>query len=191
MEGDAGRSTSRSPTRRIVGPAVKASHQQHRDDAGRLGALRIAVITVSDTRNAETDRSGGYLRDEIRSAGHDLTDYRLVADEPELIDRTIGELLDSPAQIILLNGGTGISRRDGTFEVVSQRIQKTLPGFGELFRMLSFEQIGAAAMLSRATAGTCDGRVLISLPGSPAAVRLGWERLLRPELSHLVREATR
>ena len=127
----------------------------------------------------------------IASAQLKPGNYRLVADEPSLIEETLSDLLQTDAQVLLLNGGTGISSRDGTFEIVNRHLEKVLPGFGELFRMLSFHEIGAAAMLSRATAGICAGRILVSLPGSPAAVRLAWEKLLQPELRHLVREASR
>ncbi len=167
------------------------SHRQHRAEAERLGPLRVALLTVSDTRDFETDRSGRFLAESLRQEGHQVLDYRLVRDEPAEIDGALGDLLRSPAQAILVNGGTGLSSRDGTYEVVRRRLDKTLPGFGELFRMLSYQEIGAAAMLSRATAGLCEGRILVSLPGSPAAVRLAWEKLLRPELRHLVREAAR
>lgn len=191
MEGDARRPPPGPSAFRVSDSSVSESHQQHRFEAEQLGALRVAVVTVSDTRNRETDRSGRFLNEQLQADGHELIDYRLVADEPSLIDQILTDLLQSTAQVILLNGGTGISSRDGTFEIVSRRLEKTLPGFGELFRMLSFQEIGAAAMLSRATAGICDGRVLVSLPGSPAAVRLAWERLLQPELRHFVREAER
>jgi molybdenum cofactor biosynthesis protein B len=191
VEGHSGGSPPRSSTGRVIKPGVNESHQQHRLEADRLGSLGIAVVTVSDTRSAETDVSGRFLTEQIRQQGHRLVDYRLVADEPSLIEETLNDLLQTDAQVLLLNGGTGISSRDGTFEIVNRHLEKVLPGFGELFRMLSFHEIGAAAMLSRATAGICAGRILVSLPGSPAAVRLAWEKLLQPELRHLVREASR
>jgi molybdenum cofactor biosynthesis protein B len=151
----------------------------------------MAVITVSDTRSVDTDLSGSFLKERLLSEGHELVDYCLVPDETSVIDEALTRLLDTNVDVILINGGTGISNRDGTFETVTRRLEKTLPGFGELFRMLSYQEIGAAAMLSRATAGICSGCVLVSLPGSPAAVRLAWEKLLRSELRHLVREASR
>lgn len=191
MEGHTGGPPSRSTADRLSGAGVERTHQQHRAEADRLGPLRVAVVTVSDSRNAASDRSGTYLQDQLRSAGHEVVAYRLIPDEPSEIDETLTDLLRGSAQVILFNGGTGIASRDGTFEVISRRLDKALPGFGELFRMLSFEEIGAAAMLSRAIAGTCTDCVLVCLPGSPAAVRLAWEKLLRPELRHLVREAAR
>ena len=191
MEGHAGGSPPGSSARGVTGPTGDASHQRHRTEAERLGPLRIALVTISDTRTAETDLSGRFLEEQVRADGHQVLTYRVVPDEPSLIEQTLSELLASAAQVILINGGTGISSRDGTFEVVQRRMEKILPGFGELFRMLSFQEVGPAAMLSRATAGLCSGRIVVSLPGSPAAVRLAWEQLLRPELRHLVREATR
>jgi molybdopterin adenylyltransferase len=117
--------------------------------------------------------------------------YLLVRDEPEAVIEALEVLSRGAAQLILFNGGTGISRRDRTYEAISERLEKTIPGFGELFRMLSWEQVGAAAMLSRAVAGLYRGRVVVSVPGSPAAVRLAWEMLLEPELEHLAWEIVR
>ncbi|HLE73775.1 MAG TPA: molybdenum cofactor biosynthesis protein B, partial [Anaerolineales bacterium] len=135
--------------------------------------------------------NGQYLRAEIERLGHRVVAYHVVKDEPAQIATLLGELARSPAQILLFNGGTGISPRDTTYDVLSRAIEKTLPGFGELFRMLSWEQVGAAAMLSRATAGVYRGKLVISTPGSPAAVKLAWERLIAPEIQHLAWELTR
>lgn len=151
----------------------------------------MALVTVSDTRTEATDENGRYLRAAVADAGHRVVASRAVPDEPEPIARTLDELVAGDARVVLVNGGTGIAARDRTFDVIAGRLQKTLPGFGELFRMLSHRQVGAAAMLSRAVAGVLDGTVVISLPGSPAAVRLGWEELIRPELEHLAWELTR
>jgi molybdenum cofactor biosynthesis protein B len=153
--------------------------------------VRCAVVTVSDTRTPQTDTSGIYLRERIEAAGHTLVAQRMVRDEPEQIAALLDELAAGEAQVLLFSGGTGISARDTTYDVLSRALEKTLPGFGEIFRMLSYEEIGAAAMLSRATAGVYRGRVVVSLPGSPAAVRLAWERLLAPELAHLAWEVAR
>jgi molybdenum cofactor biosynthesis protein B len=114
-----------------------------------------------------------------------------VRDEPTQVEAALEELAAESIQLVLFNGGTGISRRDRTFDVLSAKLEKTLPGFGEIFRMLSYEQVGAAAMMSRATAGVYRGKVLISTPGSPAAVKLAWEKLIAPEIQHLVWELAR
>ena len=167
------------------------SSAQHRATAAQQGPVPIALVTVSDSRTPETDENAAYLREEIRRAGHDVVAYRLIKDEPDQVDAVLDELAAGAARIILFNGGTGISPRDRTFDVLNRKLEKTLPGFGELFRMLSFEQVGAAAMLSRAVAGVYRNTLVISTPGSPAAVRLAWERLIAPELEHLAWELVR
>ena len=155
-----------------------------------------AVITVSDTRTEETDTSGKALADGLRAAGHTLEFYRIVPDDPEAI-RAVLLPLAGRVEVVVTTGGTGIGRRDRTVEVAERLIQKRLPGFGELFRMLSFQEVGAAAMLSRATAGVYgheDGppeTLLFCCPGSVDAVRLALDRLLLPELQHLVCEIVR
>jgi molybdenum cofactor biosynthesis protein B len=152
----------------------------------------MAVVTVSDSRTPETDVNGHYLKERIQAAGHELVGYRIVPDDPEEVIGALEEFAgQGGARIILFNGGTGISRRDNTFDALSRLLEKTIPGFGELFRMLSWDQVGAAAMLSRATAGVYRDSVVISTPGSPAAVRLAWEKLIEPEMSHLAWELGR
>ena len=167
------------------------SSAQHRDTAAQQGPVRIALVTVSDSRTPETDENAAYLRAEIQRVGHEVVAYCLIKDEVDQVEAVLDDLATSAARIILFNGGTGISPRDRTFDVLSRKLEKTLPGFGELFRMLSYEQIGAAAMLSRATAGVYRNKLVISTPGSPAAVRLAWERLIAPELEHLAWELIR
>lgn len=167
------------------------SSASHRQLAAQRGPVALAIVTVSDSRTAETDTNAHYLRPQIEALGHRVADYRLVKDEPAQILSTLEELAAGPAQILLFNGGTGISPRDTTYDVLSRSLEKTLPGFGELFRMLSYEQVGAAAMLSRATAGVYRGKVVISTPGSPAAVQLAWEKLIQPEIEHLAWEVAR
>jgi molybdopterin adenylyltransferase len=150
------------------------------------------VITVSDTRTEATDTGGRAVAELLSAAGHDIVGRTIVKDDAELLRDAVGRQLANPAvQAIVTTGGTGITSRDCTYEAVSAMLWKRLDGFGELFRMLSYEQIGAAAMMSRAVAGTIAGRVVVSLPGSEAAVRLAVEKLLLPELGHLVREAGR
>jgi molybdopterin adenylyltransferase len=147
--------------------------------------VRCAVITVSDTRTEATDSSGGRIIALLEEAGHIVGAYVIVKDEPEQIRARLRQLPQNVSAVIL-NGGTGLARRDTTFEAVRGLLEKEIDGFGELFRMLSWEQIGAAAMLSRATAGVADGRVVFSVPGSTAAVELAMTKLILPELSHVV-----
>ena len=150
------------------------------------------VITVSDTRTDATDTAGRAIVELLTAAGHRAIGRTIVKDDAEQVRDTIGRQLANPdVQVIITTGGTGITSRDTTFEAVSGLLWKRLDGFGELFRMLSYEQIGAAAMMSRAVAGLIGGRVVVSLPGSEAAVRLALDKLLIPELGHLVREASR
>lgn len=148
--------------------------------------VKIYVVTVSDTRDESTDKSGKWLQEAAREAGHEVVGYQIVKDEEDQVLAAMDAAGEAGAQAILTNGGTGIAARDRTYEAVTRRLDKELTGFGELFRMLSYEDIGAAAMLSRATAGLWDGRIVACLPGSTGAVRLAWEKLLKPELGHLV-----
>jgi molybdenum cofactor biosynthesis protein B len=153
-------------------------------------ALRCAVVTVSDTRSLETDSGGQAVVDLLQAAGHAVVIRRIVSDESDQVRGAVCELADRGAiDAVLLTGGTGISSRDRTFETVSELLTKTLPGYGELFRWLSYQEIGPAAMLSRALGGVRGQTVVLTMPGSPAAVRLAMEKLILPELGHLVREA--
>lgn len=160
------------------------SHQEHRQQAP--GSVRCAVITVSDTRTPETDSSGQFMQQALTGEGHQVSAYSIVKDEPDEIRRLLQHFIQAPdTDAILLSGGTGLSRRDGTYEVVQACLDKELTGFGELFRYLSYDEIGAAAMMSRATAGVANGTVIVSMPGSSAAVRLAMEKLILPELAHM------
>lgn len=164
---------------------------EHRQQAGR-GPVTVAIVTVSDTRTPETDQNRLYIEGQMAALGHRVAAYRLIKDEPDQVAAVIDELTALPdVQIILFNGGTGISPRDTTYDVVSRYLEKTLPGFGELFRLLSYQQVGAAAMLSRATAGVCRGKVIVSMPGSPNAVQTALEQLILPEINHLAWEIAR
>ena len=166
------------------------SHEEHKADAPR--SVGCYIITVSDTRTEQTDASGRAIAELLRGAGHGVVGRTIVKDDPAQVRSTIERQLANPdVQVVITTGGTGISSRDGTYEAVSGLLRKRLDGFGELFRMLSYTQIGSAAMLSRACAGLVAGRIVASLPGSEAAVRLAMEKLLLPELGHLVREASR
>lgn len=169
---------------------MSRSVDEHRERAP--DQVMCVVITVSDTRTIETDRSGQIMRERLLAAGHQVVGYEIVQDEPELIHRVLDTYTaQADCQAILFNGGTGIAQRDTTFDVISQRLEKTLPGFGELFRMLSWDEIGAAAMLSRATAGVLNGRLIFSTPGSSNAVALAMDKLIAGELAHLVYEVTK
>jgi molybdenum cofactor biosynthesis protein B len=168
------------------------STEQHRAAGRARGPVACAILTVSDTRTPETDTSGRAIRERLEAAGHRVVHYAIVKDEPDQILGLLdGIVRATDAQAILVSGGTGISHRDTTYDAIAARLQKTLPGFGELFRMLSFEEIGAAAMLSRATAGVYLGRLLFSIPGSSNAVKLAMDRLIVPELEHLAWELSR
>jgi molybdenum cofactor biosynthesis protein B len=162
----------------------------HRSQAP--ASVRCAVVTVSDTRTDATDTSGRAIADLLGAAGHAVVLRALVPDDRVRLSALLEELLArEDVDVVLTTGGTGISARDGTYEVVIALLEKRLDGFGELFRMLSYTDVGPAAMLSRACAGLARGRIVVALPGSEAAVRLAMQRLLLPELGHLVREARR
>jgi molybdenum cofactor biosynthesis protein B len=163
----------------------------HREKAGQA-PVTVALVTVSDTRTPETDENGLYLKTLFTSQGHSVGGYAIVKDEPAQVERVLDEMVAIPAvRLVLFNGGTGIAPRDTTYDVIARKLEKTLPGFGEIFRMLSYEQVGAAAMLSRATAGVYRGKLIFSTPGSPKAVRLALEKLIMPELNHLAWEVVR
>jgi molybdopterin adenylyltransferase len=163
---------------------------EHKREAPR--SVRCYVVTISDTRTEATDTGGRAIADLLQSAGHEVVGRAIIRDDPDLVRGTIERQLATPdVQVIITTGGTGITSRDSTFEALSGLLDKRLDGFGELFRMLSYEQVGSAAMLSRACAGLVAGRIVAALPGSEAAVRLAMEKLLIPELGHLVREASR
>jgi molybdopterin adenylyltransferase len=146
--------------------------------------LKVGIITASDTRTPETDESGGLIRTMLQDAGHSVDYYAIVPDDSEKISAALVSNLEN-LDAIIINGGTGITARDDTAEVVKSVLDKELEGFGELFRMLSFQEIGPAAMLSRAVAGVRHGKFVAALPGSPDACRLAMEKLLIPELGHI------
>jgi molybdopterin adenylyltransferase len=155
-------------------------------------SVRCYVLTISDTRVVSTDTSGRAIAELLEANGHQISGRGIVRDDADAIRTALELQLDSAvAQVIITTGGTGITSRDSTYEVVCNLFEKRLDGFGELFRMLSYEEIGPAAMLSRACAGTAMGKIIVSLPGSENAVRLAMTKLLLPELGHLVRELSR
>ncbi len=161
-------------------------HLEHRREGPAV--VRLAVITASDTRGPAEDASGAFLRAAVAEAGHAVAGYRIVKDEPAAIRAALVEAAAARADAVVVNGGTGIAARDRTYEAVAGLLEQRLDGFGELFRALSYAEIGSAAMLSRAVGGVWQGRVVFSVPGSTAAVRLAWEKLIGPELGHVVRE---
>ena len=160
----------------------------HRKDAP--ASVRCFVLTISDTRTAETDASGDAIAQALTSAGHDVAGRRIVRDDPASV-REIVRAESRNVPVIVTTGGTGITARDSTYEAISALLDKRLDGFGELFRMLSYEQIGSAAMLSRACAGSIGTTAIFALPGSEQAVRLAMDKLILPEIGHVVRELQR
>ena len=145
------------------------------------------MITVSDTRTEFNDESGQLIKGLLTQGGHETVGYHIVKDEPDEIGTLLQEtMFRNDVEAVLLSGGTGIAPRDGTYEIVSQLLAKRLDGFGELFRFLSYQEIGSAAIMSRAVAGVASGKIVISLPGSQGAVRLAMEQLVLPELGHMI-----
>ena len=178
----------------MAGSHSRRSHADsvHEHQTGSPSSISCLVITCSDTRTPETDTSGAAIMASLQANGHRVAGYHIVKDDPETIRKLIQRgAQDSAVQAIIINGGTGISRRDSTFEAVDGLLEKRLDGFGEIFRALSFQEIGAAAIMSRATAGLYRDRVVISIPGSEKAVRLAMEQLILKELGHMVREMTK
>jgi len=152
----------------------------------------FAVLIVSDTRNKITDESGKIAKELIRNAGHTVLAHKIIRNNKSLIQTTVKEMLRNPKiNVIITSGGTGISKRDMTVDAVSELLYKKVEGFGELFRKLSYEEIGEAAMISRATAGTVDGKLIFCLPGSKNAVELALGKIILPGLGHIIKEANR
>ena len=163
------------------------SQAEHKSQAP--ASVGCYVLTVSDTRTADTDSSGRAILELLEQGGHRVTGQSIVKDDPLQVGGVVSITLKDPAtQVILVTGGTGITSRDGTFEAISHLLEKRLEGFGELFRMLSFQEIGPAAMMSRAVAGTIDRKAIFVLPGAENAVRLAMTRLILPELGHVVQQ---
>ena len=161
---------------------------QHEHHAVAPRTVTVEVVTLSDSRSPANDRTGDTIVALLEAAGHSVAGRELVREDPPAIRAVLEAALTGPAQAVILNGGTGIAPRDSTPEIVAPLLERELPGFGELFRQLSFQEIGAAAMLSRALAGVAHGKLLFALPGSETACRLALEQLILPELGHLVGE---
>jgi molybdenum cofactor biosynthesis protein B len=167
--------------------AAQPSHRGHKQQAKTQ--VSCGVVTVSDTRTRETDTSGQLVVSMLEGAGHRASQYHIIKDEPGQIRPLLETLLADPAiDAVIVNGGTGVARRDVTFDTIQGMLDKHLPGFGELFRWLSYQDIGSAALLSRATAGTARGKAVFSVPGSRGAVQLAMEKLILPEMPHIVFE---
>jgi molybdenum cofactor biosynthesis protein B len=164
------------------------SVSDHRKDVP--AAIACFVLTISDTRTEANDTSGDAIASALEAAGHQLAGRRIVRDDPDTVRQIVAEETGR-VDVVIATGGTGITSRDSTYEAIAGLLQKRLDGFGELFRMLSYEEIGAAAMMSRACAGTIGRTAVFSLPGSENAVRLAMTKLILPEIGHLVRELRR
>jgi len=150
------------------------------------------VLTTSDTRTPENDESGKYIRQQLAEMGHAVTHYNILKNDAGIIKGEITRLLEhNDVQVIITSGGTGLSKKDVTVNTVRPMLEKEIEGFGELFRSLSFTEIGAGAMLSRALAGVAKTKVIICVPGSLGAVKLAMDKIILPEIGHIVREATR
>lgn len=166
-------------------------HAEHKHHAKDLRA-RVYVVTVSDTRTPDTDESGALIKEALALQGHAVAGYALLKDEPALIAAEIRRACgDAAVDAVIVNGGTGISTRDTTFEAIDALLDRRIPGFGEIFRLLSFREIGSAAILSRATAGIVGGSLVFAVPGSANAVKLAMTKLVLPELSHALWEIRR
>ena len=165
-------------------------YQEHKSHAPQ--STSCALITISDTRTAETDDSGRIIREKLEEKGHKIVSSGILKDDAPVIRERIQHLLnDKEVQVIITNGGTGISKKDVTIEAISPLLEKRLEGFGEIFRFLSYQEIGSSSMMSRALAGIARGKVVICLPGSVGAVQLAVEKLVLPEIGHMVWEVTR
>jgi len=166
------------------------SYQEHKKEAPQ--SVNCAVLTISDSRTEQSDESGKLLKQKLSDSGHRVIAYAILKNDSESVKQKISELLgQEEVQVIITCGGTGVGHRDITVETVSSILEKKLDGFGELFRFLTYGEIGTGSIMSRAIAGMAGGKVILCLPGSPEAINLAMEKIILPELGHLVREATR
>lgn len=179
-----------SPINAQPGSHGSTSTDEHRAESPRT--VTVAVLTISDTRTREDDRSGQLIRQHLDWRGHTIAAYEIVPDDADRITATLTKWIeDSSIQAIITSGGTGIAGRDVTYDAITGLLEKRLDGFGEIFRMLSWQEIGAAAMLSRATAGVSNRTAIFATPGSSNAVKLAMEKLIGPEIAHVVHEITK
>jgi len=166
------------------------SHNEHKEKSPK--SVSFAVLTISDSRTEETDESGQFLKERLSKNGHRLLFYALMKNDAAVIRKRVEQLLrQTDLQVIITSGGTGASHRDVTVETISPLFEKKLDGFGELFRFLTYQEIGTTSVMSRAMAGVANGKVIISLPGSLGAVTLAVDKIILSEIGHMVREATR
>lgn len=170
----------------------KPSHHKHHHRTAAPEKVPVAIVTVSDTRTLETDTGGALVAELLEQAGQPVAGRRIVKDDPAAIATVLDEAIaDDGCRAVIFTGGTGVAPRDVTPDTIEPRLERVVPGFGELFRMLSYEDIGSAAILSRAVAGLRSGKVVFVIPGSRGAVRLAMEKLIVPELGHLAGEAVK
>ena len=170
----------------MISQTNSPSTDQHREEAP--DSVSCLVLVVSDTRSLETDKGGALIEQMLEEAGHTVISRQVVRDEVSVIRNAVETALNSDTEVVVVTGGSGIGARDCTPEAIAPMITKEMPGFGEVFRVLSFQEVGAATILSRAFAGVMGRTILFALPGSTNAVKLGMEKLILPELGHLVRE---
>lgn len=167
------------------------SHEEHLKFASEIKSVNVAVLTISDTRTYNNDESGKILCEILKNNKCKVVYYEIVKDEEKEIENFLNKFIsDNSIDVIITNGGTGISKRDVTIETVKKFFEKTIDGFGEIFRYLSYKEIGSGAIMSRAIAGVCKGKVIFSIPGSPSAVKLALEIII-PEIFHIVWELRR
>ncbi len=165
-------------------------YKEHKEKAPR--SVNCAVLTISDSRTEQNDESGQLMKQRLSENGHRVMHYEIMKNDADVIKKKVSELLrQEELRVIIASGGTGVSQRDITVETVSPLLEKRLDGFGELFRLLSYQEIGTASIMSRAIAGVVGGKVIICLPGSLGATELAMDRIIIPEIGHMVREATR
>ncbi len=165
-------------------------YEEHKHKA--LHSVNCAVLIISDSRTERDDESGGLVKRRLGESGHRVMAYAILKNDAGAIKKKIEELLgQDELQVIIVSGGTGVSHRDVTIDTVEPMLEKKLDGFGELFRLLTYQEIGTGSIMSRATAGVVKGKVILCLPGSVGAVTLAMDRIILPEIGHLVREATR
>lgn len=174
------------------GPGEHGHVHREPSPAGEHKAIAPAhvaafVITSSDTRDASTDKSGLLIRNALEQVGHTIVGAKVIRDEPDQLRAALDEAAAAGARAVIITGGTGVARRDQVIETLRPMLEKEIPGFGEIFRMLSFQEIGSPAMMSRALAGSTRGMIVFALPGSTNAVRLAMDKLILPEIGHAVR----
>ncbi len=167
-------------------------HHEHEKAARKIGTIKLAICIVSDSRTIDTDETGKWLKENIKASdSFEAAEYNLIKNDAQAIKKIIGDFIDGGSHAIIISGGTGLSSKDITIETITPLLNKILNGFGEIFRLLSYEEIGVRAIMSRAVCGTAGNKIIISLPGSKNAVKLAYEKIIKPQMHHLIYEATR